>query len=30
LKHDAKLLEVVYAVRADEAKHRDVNHHLAQ
>ncbi|KRH92476.1 Alternative oxidase [Pseudoloma neurophilia] len=26
---DAKLLDVVRAVRADEAEHRDVNHHMA-
>ncbi|KXS22212.1 alternative oxidase [Gonapodya prolifera JEL478] len=29
LKDDAKLRDVVLAVRADEAAHRDVNHHLA-
>ena len=29
LKADARLRDVVLAVRADEAKHRDVNHHLA-
>eukprot|EP01135_Chromosphaera_perkinsii_P001893 Nk52_evm42s212 gene=Nk52_evmTU42s212 len=29
LKNDSSLRDVVLAVRADEAKHRDVNHHLA-
>ena len=29
LQPDARLREVVLAVRADEAKHRDVNHHFA-
>lgn len=29
LPEDARLLDVVRAVRADEAEHRDVNHHMA-
>ncbi|KAH7700330.1 Ubiquinol oxidase, partial [Aphelenchoides avenae] len=29
LDKDARLLDVVYAVRADEAAHRDTNHHFA-
>lgn len=29
LDKDAKILDVVYAVRADEAAHRDANHHFA-
>ncbi len=29
LKHDANLLDVIYAVRSDESTHRFVNHSLA-
>jgi hypothetical protein len=29
LEQDAKLIDVVYAVRADEAAHRDSNHNFA-